>query len=365
MRNILIKTWVWSFYQTYSGLFFVLLLIFFGMFRGDDHLVIAQFLVGEFLNLFYFIILIILYSFLTGIFSVKFLKNKKHSFIKELIQLSYTKRLFLLLTSFILLFLPVLLYTTFLVIVATFEGMIFHGLTVTIVTVSFIFFFTLIYHNQIIHPSEKTFGNRQLVYIPNLLKYTLFYIVFKHLFLSRTFSVFLTKALSFLLLVIFSIIISTIDYYHRFLAIVIFITMVSNVFISYEIHYFINYKMGFIRNLPQPIWKIWLNILMVIIIFVLPEIVYIFRNYNEYVSVFSLIIFLLNGVSFLMFCFVYLLKTRLDQKKFIMRFYFGFLIFIILILFDTPVILLSIVFLISSFILFNLYFYKYENVFIN
>ncbi len=362
--KILIKTWVGSYYQTYSGLFFVLLLIIFGVFRGHDHLIIAHLLVGEISNFLYLLILLVPYGLVTGIFSNRFLKNRKNSFINELIHLSSAQRFFLLLICFVLLLLPVLLYMSFLVIVAILSGKILQGLIITSVSFSFIFLFILVYNRQIVYPNEQSFGRRYFVYIPTQLNFFWLSIIIKHLILNRTFSVILTKILSFFLLLIVSIVISTIDNYHRFLAVAIFITVVSNAFISYEIHYFMNYKMAFFRSLPQPISKIWLNILIAMIIFVLPEIIYILKNYNEYVSIFSLIFFLLNGVSFLMICFVYLLKTGLDQKNFIIRFYFGFLFLIILILFDVPLVLLSIVFLILSYVIFKLYFYRYENVFI-
>jgi hypothetical protein len=149
------------------------------------------------------------------------------------------------------------------------------------------------------------------------------------------------------------------DYDHRLFGILAIIIAVSHLRICSEFVYFQNSNLEVFKNLPLGFWYKVAMLVSGYLIILLPEIyLFIIRGHSlvgfGYIS--SWIVFLLSSVIFI-HCFQYF-KTLTDESK--MRyFFFGFVLILLLVMYKTPILLLSGMFLLSGF----WFFWKYENLY--
>jgi hypothetical protein len=364
MMQFMIKAWVRSFFSFYSGLFFVMILILFGIFRGNEHLAIAHFIVSSPANLLYLVFLFLPNGLLLISFNSRFLMDKRNIFIFDLIHLPSFTRLLLILNMIFLTSVPVLVYMVFLFAVSLADGVPESGGIILIMSFLYILILALPVFYRLIHPVEKTFGSGLSIPVPGLLNNRLVVLVIKDLFLNRTISVLLTKSLSFLLLIVATIIISTVDEYARFLSISIFLTLMANAYLAWEMHSFIQYRLNFIRNLPVPVPVFWFHTFLITAFFILPEAIYIFRNFHAYFTLSGLITYIFLGIANLMLIHSLLLVRGFYRERFIPRLFWLLLGIFFMLLFDVPALLISVFLLILSFIIYKRYFYRFEQEFV-
>jgi hypothetical protein len=363
VKSFLVKIWVKSFYRQYAGLFFVVLLILFGFMRGNEHLAIAQFLVGSFENLVYLVFLFLPYGLLLKSFNSRFLLSKENRVVFDLVQIPVISRFMLVAYVIILNTIPLLLYLGFLMVVAVTNGIPFRTLTLLSLALFLILILAIPVYYRLIFPDEKRYGSRFAVPLPTWIKYSFFLLSMKDLFLNRTISVFLSKVLSFMMLFITTIMIPTIDEYTRFISVAGYLTFTCNVFLAWEIHSFIQMKMSFIRNLPVRVSVFWVKSFLITVIFTLPEALFIFRNFHQFLSLAGLIAIVLNGISFLMLINALLLVPGFFHKGFISRLFWLVLVIVFLLLFDAPALLISVFLSGLSFLIYKHYFYRFEQEF--
>jgi hypothetical protein len=176
-------------------------------------------------------------------------------------------------------------------------------------------------------------------------------------------SLLLSKLLSIGLLLIFILLINTIDNYERFAAVILPITFISNAFIAYGLFRFLNIELNVFRNLPLRPAIVLFQVLVVMIILCLPEIIIIYRNFYDIIPVGSLSIHVFNGLSILLFLYAAQLYLNSDLQKFITRLFWGSIILVLILLFDFPSILMCIIFCTLSVYLYNKGYYSFETVF--
>jgi hypothetical protein len=261
------------------------------------------------------------------------------------------------------LLLPASLYGIFLLIVAIIYGKPVNALIIFIffvfVKLSLVYFF----NRRIIRPGEKLYGLVRDLNISRVGKWSLTGFLIIHLILKRTLAFFLTKLLSFLSLYVFLVLIPTVDYMDRFVGIAIFITVLSNSLIPYEMFHFFFRKMIFFRNLPIRRSFIYIQLWLTSLILLSPEVIFLFRNFMIFKGPVFLTIHVLAGFSLLFSLFGWLLIFDMDQKKFINLIFWVLVIIVFYLLFDLPAIILLIIFLVSSYSIYYLYFYRYEPVY--
>lgn len=360
MNRIIFKTWVFGFYKIYAGFLFVLFLFFFGFLKGQEHLAIAQFLIYDIKNLIYPALANVLYGILLLFYGEHFLLNPKNRFLSDLIYLPGQKRLKLIWLGIHWLLLPVTIYDIFLFLVALLSGRMISAFLVFIFFIFLSMVLAFLFNRRLLRPVEKIYGFKWKISVILGGKWSITGFMIKHLILYRSFPFLLTKILTFLSLYLFTILIPTVDFLDRFLGIGVFVAVLSNGLIPYEMFHFSLRKMTLLRNLPIRRSLIFLQAWLTTLILLLPEIIYIFKNYLDFASPSFLIIHLLAAVSLLIFLFSCLLILSIDQEKFTIGIFLVMVIAVFYILFDLSVIFLLIIQLFTSYYLFYHYFYRYE-----
>ena len=364
MKNrLIIKTWVWGFYKTYAGFLFVLFLLFFGFIRGQEHLSIAQFLVGDIKNLIYPLGVFLLYAVLPVFFSWHFFQNSKNRFLGDLVCLRGLTRYRIIWKEVQRLLLPATLYGLFLVGVAVFSRRPATAVVLILFFIGLHAALTLLFDHMLIHPSEKVYGLKADFSFRLGGKWSFTAFLIKYLVLSRSLSFILTKILAIFNLLIFSLLIPTVDYLERFLGIAIFMAVLSNGLLPYEMFHFSFRKFGFLRNLPIRRSILYLQIWITLLVLLLPEIIFIYRNFLEYLPPFFLTTSFLAALSLLVLFFSGQLVFSPDQSYYTSGIFWTLLFIIFYLLFDLPVTILLIILLFSSYYLFYHYFYRHESIF--
>jgi len=363
MNRMLLKTWVWGFYKTYAGFLFLLFLLLFGFIRGQEHLAIARFLVGETSNLIYPLGIFVLYAALLVFYSRRFFQNPKNRCLCDLVHLSTLTRHKIIWQGVQVILLPVTGYSLFLVIIAILSGMTASTLVIVSFLIGLNAALTRLFDRMLIHPGEKVYGisARFSFKLGGKWSYTTFLI--KYLVLSRSLSFILTKIFAFFNLIVFSLLIPTVDYRQRFLGFAIFTAVLSNGLLPYEMFHFSFRKFGIFRNLPIRRSFVYLNIWIALLVLLLPEIIFIYRNFLEYLSPLFLTTALLAALSLLVFFFSGQLVFDPDQRYFISGIFWTLLFVIFYFLYDLSPVFLLILFFFPSYYQFYHYFYRFESVY--
>jgi hypothetical protein len=108
---------------------------------------------------------------------------------------------------------------------------------------------------------------------------------------------------------------------------------------------------------------VYLNIWIALLVLLLPEIIFIYRNFLEYLSPFFLATALLAALSLLVFFFSGQLVFSPDQRYFISGIFWTLLFIIFYFLYDLSPVFLLILFFFPSYYLFYHYFYRFESVY--
>lgn len=363
MNRLILKTWVGGFYKSYAGFLFVFFLLFFGFIRGQEHLAIAQFLVHDTANLIYPVAVFLIYATLLVIYTRHFFLNPKNRFIGDMVYLSAIQRLKTIWRGVHWLLLPATVYGIFLVLVALISGVLASTLLIFIFFIMLNGSLTFYFNYMLIRPGEKVYGLTTGFSITFGRKWSLTAFLIKYIILYRSMPFILTKLLSMLNLWMFSILIPTVDYMERFLGIAIFTALLSNGLLPFEMFHFIFRKFGFLRNLPIRRSFLYLQIWIAMGVLLLPEIIFIYRNFMRYENPVFLTVHLISAGSILIFLFSSQLFFRIDQKNFTSSIFWILLFVVFYLLFDLPATILLIILLFSSYYLFYHYFYRHESIF--
>jgi len=363
MNKFLLKTWIYPFYKTYAGFLFVLFLLAAGILKGEEHVAIAQFFTSDIKNLVYPYLGFILYEMLTIRFSIPWISDFRNRILQNLLYVPLKSRIGHLTFVFIYLHIPVLLYSFFMSSIALVSGQFIITATIIILAIVRIFAYSLLLNSYVAKPMEKKYHQLIQLNIPENLYFPLIVFSLRYFISKRFLSFLLSKGLSIGLLLICILLIETVDNYNRFSSVVIPIIFISNAFISYELFKFLNSDLVVFRNLPTKLGVTLFQIFTIIFILCLPEIVIMYRNFSDIISVGSLTIHILNGLMILLFLFAYPLYYNCDLEKYIIRLFWGSIILVLILLFDFPSILLCVVFCVSSIYLYTRGYYTFENVY--
>ena len=162
---------------------------------------------------------------------------------------------------------------------------------------------------------------------------------------------------------VFILLIQTIDNYERFASVVITLIFISNAFLSYELFKFQNIDLNVFRNLPLKPLIILFQSLMIMIILNLPEILIIYRNFSDLISIWDLSMDVLNGLMVILFLFAYLVYYNIDLQQYITRIFWGSILLVLFLLFDFPSYLLFIAFSSASAYLYIRGYYTFETIY--
>ena len=363
MTRFLIQSWVYPFYKAYSGFLFVVFLLAAGLLKGEEHVAIARFFTSNALNLIYPYIGLLAYEGLTLRFSIPWVSHHRNRILQDLLFVTVRKRIGHLIIVILYLLVPVLLYSFFLLSIALTTGNFIVGLIILFFTLTRILIYSIVLNRYIIHPLEKRYHHLIRLNLPGYLDFPVILFSLRQFFSRNFLSLLLSKLLSIGLLLIFILLIDTIDNYNRFAAVILPLTFISNAFIAYGLFRFLNIELNVFRNLPLQAPIVLFQVFIVLIILCLPEIIIIYRNFIDVVTAGSLSIHVLNALSILLFLYAAQVYFNFDLQKFIIRLFWGSIILVLILLFDFPSALMCIIFCALSVYLYSKGYYTFETVF--
>jgi len=363
MIRFLLKSWVYPFYRTYAGFLFVVFLFAAGLLKGEEHVAIAKFFTSDVKNLAYPYFGLLLYEFLTLHFSIRWISDQKNMFLWDLVYIPGRPRTIILGLIILYLHIPVIAYSLFLLGMALVSGQIMVSIVIILGSIFKLAIFTFILFRFLLFPVEKKYNQIFRIALPGFLNFPVIVFSIRHFFSKSFLSFFLSKTLSIGTLMVFILLIQTIDNYERFASVAITLIFISNAFLSYELFKFQNIDLNVFRNLPLKPLIILFQSLMIMIILNLPEILIIYRNFSGLISIWDLIMDVLNGLMVLLFLFAYLVFYHIGLQQYITRIFWGSILLVLFLLFDFPSYLLFIAFSSASAYLYMRGYYNFETVY--
>lgn len=363
MKDFLIKIWVWPFYKTYSGFLFIVLMFGTGLLSGKEHLAMANFFVNTPDNLIYPYITFLIYEFISIHFSLNWLSRPGNRLIQELLFLSKKRRISRLLQVTIYLQLPVSIYSFFLMTIAIKNA---HFIILILILTLWILrnaLYVFYLNRRIIFPAEKKYISYLKNFIPNRINSSFIMFSVKQIFIKKLFILTLTKIVSFLILYLCLFLLPTIDIYDRFLSIGISFAFIANTFLPYELFKYHHMHLHFIKNLPIHKSKILMQSGIVLLIFMLPEVIFIFRNFSDYIPFDYMVFLSISGIMILLFMYSILIYYIFSLQDFIIRIFWGSLLLVFLFLFDFPIYLFLSGVGILTLLLYYKGYYKFEAIY--
>jgi hypothetical protein len=173
----------------------------------------------------------------------------------------------------------------------------------------------------------------------------------------------LSKIVSFTVLFAGIYLMPTIDNYLRFTAFMIFITFLSNAFLSYDLFNFHHVDLNLFRSLPIQLRLFLLQTFILLIILTLPEIIIIYRNFSQIADAGFISLHILNGLATILLLYAYMLYYNINLKSFIIRIFWGSLILVMLLLFDVPAYILILILGTAAFYFYFRGFYSFEMIY--
>jgi hypothetical protein len=334
-----------------------------GLLKGEEHVAIARFFTSNAINLIYPYFGLLAYEFLTLRFSISWISHHQNRILQDLLFVDARQRIEHLIIVILYLQVPVLLYSFFLLTIALTAGNFIAGLIILLFTLVRILFYSLLLNRYIIHPREKRYQQLIRLNLPDYLSFPVILFSLRHFFSKNFLSLLLSKLLSIGVLLIFILLIDTIDNYDRFSAVILPLTFISNAFIAYGLFRFLNIELNVFRNLPLHPPIILFQVFIVLIILCLPEILIIYRNFFDLITIGSLSIHIFNAVSILLFMYASLVYFNFDLQKFIIRLFWGSIILVLILLFDFPSTLMCLLFCVLSVYFNSKGYYTFETVF--
>ncbi|MBA3648122.1 MAG: hypothetical protein H0W62_06160 [Chitinophagales bacterium] len=364
VSKVLNRVIVAQFYQRNAGLFLFLFILLFGVVHGEEvlyyHLTLIYAMLDS--NLFMAVIFIVwlLYGLKCAQFTTKSLSEPENSFINVIACLSKREQLLALINLQWLLFLPVLIYTLFIISVGIYTKCF--GQVLLVIAYNFLLcgLSAVFYRYKIQHPDS----GKSLIRFPFLTikipkNYPAFFITYLLNELKIIFIV--TKFFSATVLIAFlnGFFINVNDSRIPFLGFLLGI--IAHCMLVFEFRKFEETRLNFSRNLPISRGKRFLSMAMVYTVVLLPEIIILITSIPTIISAINFILLAVFGISTLLFLHCLLYWPIRDTEVFLKYVFGTFSILFFLILYKAYVAIISMLLLISLLIFFLRY-YRYETI---
>ncbi|MCP9754155.1 hypothetical protein EGI26_03125 [Lacihabitans sp. CCS-44] len=350
---------VWDYYRKNVLFLLVVILFAFGFLSGQEHQTIAKQALNSPKLLIYTGLLWVFYGLKTYLFVLRSLSQPEFRFLFDLKLLNVWKRIFVWFYVSFMLNQLTFLYAVFMVLLGLMLGKFLSVVFILTTQLVVILIGVFVYQTRIAQNPETKFSYH--LPIPKFFKLRLPALLFYHKYLVFKEPVLLlsSKVFSVFFLLFFIWLFPTDDYDYRLFSISAIIISVSHLRICSQYVYFQNSNLLTFRNLPLGLWFKITMLICGYLIILLPEI-YLFiirgRSLAGFGYIITWIVFLLSSVIFI-HCFQYF-KTLTDETK-MQYFFFGFVLILLSVMYKTPILLLSSIFLLSGF----WFFWKYENLY--
>ncbi|MDZ7607249.1 MAG: hypothetical protein U5K79_17075 [Cyclobacteriaceae bacterium] len=253
ISKVIVRVLVVEFYKQNAAFFGLILLVFFGFVRGEEHLAIGNFLVSYPSALFFLYGLWLSYLVKILLFTGPAVFREENQFLSTFSLLPLADKIYSLLVTSWLLFLPAIVYGVFLLYLAATQGKWIAVISVIVAIIAFVFIISLILFRKFSAlPHERTILQFRFatIYTRSAKLYFAEYILRNEPVLF-----FLTKAYSCLLIIGTSLLYQTDEFDLRVFTTGILLAFSGNVALlnKYVIFYYHNLTIA--RNLPFFVWE--------------------------------------------------------------------------------------------------------------
>lgn len=307
--HLIQRTLIFPFYQQHAGLFFFVFYVMFGLVESSQLLNYHQSLIYGMLSstLFLLIVLVIwLFYFLKCfIFVRQKCEAPQYHFIYEFAKLSKGKTFLFFALLYLFIFMPVLVYTVAILIVAMKSGFFLPAIIILLFQGSSLLLCSWASSEQI---HKRHLPNRFSIptyNVPLNRSLALFYI--SHLSKNQKVGILLSKFFSILSIYI---VLQAMDTHEdiRIPAIVLLFGLVAHAFLIFDMKRFEDERLTWMRALPYSTLSLYLNYLLIFTLILIPEMLLLASSIGNKITLLNWVELYAFGIGFLAFIYIRLFK---------------------------------------------------------
>ena len=363
MKNIILtlnRIFALEFYRLNAAFFLVLIGLCAGFMSGVEHQALAAYFTS---SPFLLLVPVLCWFFYAGkviSFNQKTSNLPENIFIRDLFLLKRHIQWATALPFILSELMPIILYSIFLALVAIDKSMLWSVALISIVIIMIVLMTTIAFIRTLNHSLSETKVWALRHYLNS--RFSRFHFqFFIEWIVRRDFAVLMgTKLFSCLLLLAITNLYQTDRYDWRLLAMGLTIAFAGHLVLIFHFQRFEEIYLSFIRNLPLSIVKRLLNFILVFTLISLPDFGLIIRNFPSFLSTGILPFTIVFGISIFILIYGYLYTSPVSLEKLIQRSFALIIIILILILFNIPLWVISVVLLTTGSILYKKHYYAFE-----
>lgn len=356
MNKVLVK----EYYRLNAGFFLVIGVLTFGFMSDVEHIALAQFFTSSPYLMLIPVFVWMMYMHKVIQFNRRQLRLPENLFLYHFSLLNVPAKVVTLMCVIMIQFTPVLLYGTFLILMAAHAGMspaigeVISGLIIFLSIATARLFFQLNRpHREIkITAVKKLFDHH---FTRSVVQFYTGWALRREPILLMA-----TKLFNGLLIYAVAKLYGTEAYDWRLMAMGAVLAFSGNFMIILHLHRFENFHFMIIRNLPIALLKRLLILVIVLLILCIPEIILLIRYFPENLHPIYTFLLIMLGVSSNVVFYSTMFLPGLIQKDFARLTFAVIMACIVLILFKVPVVLLIFVQFTIGVLLFNRFYYSFE-----
>lgn len=351
-----------EFYRSNASFFLLVIGLAAGFMRSYEHMALAEFFVSSSLVLLIPITIWILYALKVSAFNLNVLNRNENGFLYNFPFLSGNEQWITISQAVSVQLMPVVLYAIFLMAVAWKNNVPDTSLLVAASCLSIIAVSSLRLFYLLRNPHAQNNIWKPTQYLNT--KFTKPYFLFfpEWVLRRQALMVIGTKVFSGLVLFAVSELYKTDEYDLRLFAMGVVLSFSSNVNIVWELHRFDNVHLNIVRNLPLPFAKRAGYFLLTAGLLILPEAGIIVKNFSAGFNTTELLSAVLFGSSILILFYGCLYLKDIGQDQLMTLVFFIAIALIIFILFQIPLLILTLSNFCIGLLIWRTCFYTFEQV---
>jgi hypothetical protein len=353
--SILFKTIVRTYYQENVGFFLIVIGFFLGFLTEREHFVFANLFLHSPLFLSFPFALWLLYHFKTINFVFKSLQLPQNEFLNHLRLYKKRQLFFAFCMLHVLLLFPIVIYLIYLTVIALQIQVIAPLFFIFVYLLCLVLAGALPYMRKINHFEQGKISKSIKITFPRPhFSFYIYYILRKHFL---TFIV--SKFFSFACIIFFSVVYKSDTYDERLIHLCVLFMASANLVLVYFLHLFEHQDCLSFKNLPIPLFKRFLTMMLVYAIVILPEVVFLYKNLHQEFSIFLFLLWFMSIQSWLLLAHQSLLIRKNTLVIFIRQCFFFILLLAVILFAKVSIFALSLLTLCIAFFIQHYRFYKY------
>ncbi len=360
VHTMLYRSLALPFYTKHLGMFFVIFFLMFGVVESSQVISYHVSLIyGMFNSIVFFMAVMLawtLYQLKCLHFILTTSEQSEYSFLRELATLSLRQTFIAFLALQFTLFLPVMVYTLFILAIAAKEGFSVHAVIIIAYQVLLCGLSAWIAVRRAHQHHVATAFKIPTLTVPFNRVLPFFYI--SHLLRQQKMGALISKLLSIAILYMVLQVMDILDDVRIPLLTLLF-ALVAHSSLVFELKRFEDIYLHWSRSLPKSIVSQFLNYLLVYFILLLPEMILLSGSVGRKIALVNWMMIYTFGVSFLTFLHIQLFKQKQNMESYTQFLLWFFLLVFFLILCKLGF-ALSVVLMAGAYVLLQKRFYQYE-----